>query len=364
MWNCTVQYDYEAEQPCPSTALSDASRHRQGGTNSPDERPFTMYQAQMIAFGGPEVLRLIEKLDPQPGPDQVVVATEASGVTFVDTQIRAGRPPQGVARPTLPLVLGNAVEGRVTVVGSTLDNRLLGSRVVTATGGSGGYADRVVVSADVLTPVPKDLPLGAAVAVLADGRTALALMRATHVTAGDTVLVLAAAGGVGSLILQLARSAGVAHLVAAARGAEKLSLATDLGADIAIDYDREGWERQILEHTAGVDVVFDGVGGELGARALDLIRPGARFAVYGAASGQTTDANLVAAKGAHLIQTRDLVRSLEDNRELVQEALRRAAIGELRPVVGQTYPLSRASDAHLAIEMRQTIGKTILVPDG
>lgn len=322
-----------------------------------------MHQAQITTFGGPEVLRLIEKPDPQPGPDQVVVATEAAGVTFVETQIRAGMPPQGVARPTLPLVLGNAVEGRITAVGSTVDARVLGSRVVTATAGSGGYADRVVVPAASVTPVPNGLPLGAAVAVLADGRTALALMRATHVTVADTVLVLAAAGGVGSLLLQLARSAGVAHVVAAAHGAEKLRLTTDLGADVVIDYGREGWEREILEHTAGMDVVFDGVGGDLGARALDLIRPGARFAAYGAASGQATHPNLVVAKGAQLIQTRDLVRSPEDNRELVQEALRRAATGELRPVIGQTYPLSRASDAHLAIEMRQTIGKTILVPD-
>jgi NADPH:quinone reductase len=94
-----------------------------------------MHQVQTTAFGAPEVLRLIEKPDPQPGPDQVVVATEAAGVTFVETQIRAGRPPQGVARPTLPLVLGNAVEGRITAVGSTVDARVLGSRVVTATGG-------------------------------------------------------------------------------------------------------------------------------------------------------------------------------------------------------------------------------------
>jgi NADPH2:quinone reductase len=184
-------------------------------------------------------------------------------------------------------VLGNGVEGEVVAVGDDVDPSLLGRQVVTATGGFGGYADRVVVDAGDPVPVPDGLALGEAVALLADGRTALALARAAAITAEDRVLITAAAGGVGSLLVQLARAAGARHVVAAAGGERKLALARDLGADLAVDYTRDGWAGAVHAATEGIDVVLDGVGGTIGLEAIGLVVPGGRALIYGAASGTT-----------------------------------------------------------------------------
>ena len=150
-------------------------------------------------FGPPAVLVPAEVPDPAPGPGQVVVDVELAGITFVETQVRAGRAPNPAMAPALPGILGNGVGGVMAAVGPGLDPALAGTRVVTSTGGSGGYAERVAVDAAGVIAVPDGLALRDAVALLADGRTAIALMRAATVREGETVLVEAAAGGVGSL---------------------------------------------------------------------------------------------------------------------------------------------------------------------
>src|ERR1700722_1908961 len=136
-----------------------------------------MHQVQMDEHGAPDVLHLVEVPDAEPGPGQVAVRTAAAGRTFVETQVRAGQPPWPGPGPALPTVLGNGVEGTIVAAGPDVDQALVGTRVVTATGGLGGYADRVVVDAAEPVPVPEGLARGAAVALLADGRTALALVR-------------------------------------------------------------------------------------------------------------------------------------------------------------------------------------------
>jgi NADPH2:quinone reductase len=240
-------------------------------------------------------------------------------------------------------------------------------RVVTATGGLGGYADRVVVDAADPVPVPEGLARGMAVAVLADGRTALALTRAAAVTTGDRVLVTAAAGGVGSLVVQLARAAGARHVAAAASSTRKLDVARTLGADVVADYSSPGWADQVRTVTGTLDVVFDGVGGDIGNEALDLLGRGGRFLAYGAASGTFTGASGIErrdieSRGIEFIPGNTVVRTAEDNRALVEQGLALAAAGRLQPTIGQVFPLSKAADAHAAIEARATIGKTILVP--
>jgi NADPH2:quinone reductase len=323
-----------------------------------------MRQVQIDAFGGPEVLHLVEVPDPRPGPGQVVVRATAAGITFVETQVRAGRPPWPGPPPKLPLVLGNGVEGAIMAVGAGVDTALLGRRVVAATGGFGGYADHVVVNAADPVPIPEGIAPGEAVALLADGRTALALARAAAIASPDRVLITAAAGGVGSLLVQLARAAGARQVVAAAGSERKLALARDLGADIAVNYTMTGWADRVRAEAGGaIDVAFDGVGGELGRATLGLVVPGGRFLRYGAASGAMTGVDDGAARDVTLIAGNTLVRSPEDNRELVEQALATAAAGRLRVVIGQTFPLSRAADAHAAIEARATIGKTLLIPE-
>ncbi len=322
-----------------------------------------MRQARIDEYGGPEVLRMVEVPDPQPGAGQVVVRVDGAGITFVETQLRAGRPPWPGPGPALPAVLGNGVEGEIVALGEGVDPGLLGRRVVTATGGLGGYADRVVVNAADPIPIPDELKLGEAVALLADGRTALALVRAAAIADADRVLIMAAGGGVGSLLVQLARAAGARWIVAAAGGERKLVLARELGADSAVDYSREGWADEVRAAIGGVDVAFDGVGGRLGRGALGLVEPGGRFLPYGAASGAMTNAADLLQPGVTLIAGHTVVRSPEDNRALVVQALAEAASDRLRPVIGQTFPLSPAAAAHAAIEARATMGKTLLIPE-
>jgi NADPH2:quinone reductase len=319
-----------------------------------------MWQVRLDAFGGPDELHPVEVPDPVPGPGQLLVRTAAAGITFVETQVRAGRPPWPGPGPALPVVLGNGVEGDVIGVGEGVDPSWLGRRVVTATGGFGGYADRVVVDAAAAVAVPHGLGLGEAVALLADGRTALGLVRAASLGSDDRVLVTAAAGGVGTLLVQLAKAAGVRHVVAAAGGGRKLALAAGLGADTTVDYTRPGW----ADALEGLDVGFDGVGGEVGADLLAAMAPGGRYLVYGGAGGPMTAGDAVTARGLTLVPGHTVVRSPEDNRSLVEQALAMAAAGRLRPVIGQRFPLAAAADAHRAIEARQTVGKTILIPAG
>jgi NADPH2:quinone reductase len=322
-----------------------------------------MRQVQLDGYGPPEVLHLVEVPDPRPGPGQVIVHTAAAGITFVETQVRAGRSPRPGPGPTLPIVLGNGVAGEIVAIGPGVDRSMLGRNVVTATGGLGGYADRVVVDTGDPLPVPDNLTPGEAVALLADGRTALALIRAASITAADRVLITAAAGGVGSLLVQLARAAGAKQVVAAASDERKLALDRGLGADVAVSYIQDGWAVEVQEATRGVDVLFDGVGGRIGADALNLVVSGGRALIYGAASGSMTDASGIAQRGITLIPGHTIVCSPEDNRALVEQALALAAAGRLRPVIGQTFPLSRAAEAHAAIESRATVGKTVLIPD-
>ncbi len=175
-------------------------------------------------FGPPECLHVVEVAEPVAGPGQVVVAVELASVTFVETQVRAGRPPNPAMLPDLPAVLGNGVGGTIVETGAGVDDALLGHEVVTTTGGSGGYAERVVVGADAVVEVPAGVALPDAVALLADGRTAVGLVDAAELRPGATVLVLAAAGGVGGLLVQLARAAG-AVVVAAAGSARKVAAA-------------------------------------------------------------------------------------------------------------------------------------------
>ncbi|MFJ1702690.1 zinc-binding dehydrogenase [Kitasatospora sp. NPDC088346] len=303
-------------------------------------------------FGGPGVLAEGEAARPVPGPGQVLVEVAYANTTFVETQFRAtGRGPF-TGRP--PLVLGNGVGGVVVEAGPGADPELVGLRVIASTGGSGGYAEYALAPADGLYAVPEGLALDAAVALLADGRTAVLQLDAAAVKPGDRVLVEAAAGGVGSLLVQLARAAG-ATVVAAAGGERKLAIARDLGAAETVDYRRTGW----TEHLPPVDVVFDGVGGAVGRAAFELLRPGGRMVSYGLASGEWAGIGEDAA-AARQITLLSPVPSPGLVRRATALALGEAVAGRLRPLIGQRFPLARAADAHAAIESRATLGKTLL----
>jgi NADPH2:quinone reductase len=308
----------------------------------------------MKELGGPEVLVAGEAPDPVPGPGQALVDVAFANITFVETQLRATG--AGPVEVQLPMIPGNGVGGVVAAVGEAADPGLVGRRVVTSTGGSGGYAERVAVDAHGLVAVPDGLELDTAVALLADGRTATMLVRAAKVREGDRVLVEAAAGGVGSLLIQLAKARG-ARVIAAAGGARKVELARELGAGVAVDYREPGW----TDRAGAVDVVFDGVGGDIARSAFGLLDRGGRMVSFGLASGTWADVSEdeAAQRGVTLVRPRR--PTPEQTRELTASALAEAAAGRLRPVIGQRFPLDRAADAHAAIQSRATVGKTLLV---
>jgi NADPH:quinone reductase len=309
-------------------------------------------------FGGPEALVAADAPDPVPGPGQALIEVSFANITFVETMFRASG--FGPFETELPMIPGNGVGGVVASVGAEVDERLVGKRVVAGTGGSGGYAERAAVDAGAIVEVPEGLELDDAVALLADGRTAMMLVRKAVLRKGERVLVEAAVGGVGTLLVQLARAAG-ARIVAAAGGACKVEVARGAGVEIAVDYRVSGWAEQVREAVGSVDVVFDGVGGDIGESAFGLLDRGGRMVRFGMASGEWAriSEEAVAGRGVELIGLSQLAP--EETRALTEDALAEAAAGRLRPVIGQRYPLVRASDAHAAIESRATVGKTLLV---
>jgi NADPH:quinone reductase len=303
-------------------------------------------------FGGPEVLVPGKAPEPAAGPGQVVVEVSIAPVLFLDTQIRSG-----LARAwfpvTTPYVPGRGVAGQVSSVWAGVDPDWVGRRVVADTAEGGGYLERAVVAVDGLIAVPEGLGMAEAAALLHHGRTAVSLIDQAHLRAGEWVLVLGAGGGLGSLLVQLAHGAG-ARVIGAARGKQKLNLAEELSADAVVDYSQSRWPEQVLADTggAGADMVFDGVGGEIGRAAFEVTARG------GFASIDPHDAGRrdITVCGIEHVQF-----APAHARRLTERAMSEAAAGRIRPIIGQTFPLEQAADAHLAIEARDVIGKTLLV---
>jgi NADPH2:quinone reductase len=312
-----------------------------------------MVRASVVhEFGPPEVLTTQEVADPRPGPGQLAIDVELASITFVETQLRAGKAPRPDMLPKLPIIFGNGVAGRIVEVGAGAGRSLLGKTVMSALNGSGGYASRAIAETGSVIEVPHELGIEKALALLADGRTAVLLSRSAAIQPQETVLVEAAAGGVGSLLVQLARSAG-ARVIGAVGGERKAAVAQSLGADLVVDYSRPNWIDEVPER---VDVVFDGVGGSIGRAAFSLLRDGGRFCGFGMASGAfapVTDVNgITVLRGMRATPT--------EIRVAAEEALTLALHGRLQPLIGQTFALEDAAAAHAAIESRATIGKTLL----
>lgn len=312
--------------------------------------------------GAPAVLRPVTLPDPEPGPGQVRVAVQVAAITFVDTLIRAGSPV--APRATFPVVLGNGVGGVVDLIGPDVDPNWMGARVVTTTGGSGGYASLAIARVADLHRVPETLGLPEAAALLADGRTAIGLHRAAGIQTDDRVVITAAGGGVGSLLVQLSKASG-ADVIALAGGNDKLDHARELGADVTVNYRDHDWTealRRLAPH--GVDVVFDGIGADKTPALFPLVRPGGRYVQHGAAGGSWSeiDPTEAANKRVSVIPLSAVGATPEELFALTEDALKFAAEGALRPTIGQTFPLADAAAAHAAIEARRTIGKTLLLP--
>ena len=315
------------------------------------------------SFGGPEVLAPIEAPDSAPGPGEAVVAVSVIPLLFVETQIRRGWGGEWFpVKP--PYVPGAGVGGHVISVGDGIDPEWLGRTVVADTKDGGGYAEQVIVREDVLIAVPDGVSLAEAAALLHDGVTALSLTDSASISPRDWVLVLSAASGMGVILVQLARAQG-AHVIAAARGDAKLELARQQGADVVVDYSDSGWAERVREATGGrgADVVFDGAGGEIGRAAFAVTADDGRFSAHGAPSGAFADISRDEAdrRGITLRGITDVQLSPEERKHLRARVLQEAAAGRIKPVIGQTFPLERAADAHAALESRNVVGKTLLL---
>jgi len=325
-----------------------------------------MQAIQVAQFGGPEVLVPVDVPDPIAGPGQAIIDVAVADVLFLDAVIRYGLA-AGFFPLRPPYVPGTGVAGTVNSVGPDSDARWIGRRVVAntgANGGSGGYVQQAAVAIGDLVPVPDGLGLLEAAALLHDGATAMGLVESFPVRPGEWVLVVGASGGLGALLVQLARAAG-GRVIGAARGQAKLDLAHQVGAELAVDDSDPDWPKAVIEATQGhgADLIFDNVGGPIGLAAFEAVAAGGRFSAHGAPAGGFTAID--PSQAARLEVT---VRGIEqvqfspaDSVRLAAKALADAAEGLIRPIIGQTFPLAEAADAHRAIEARTVIAKTLLV---
>ncbi|MFJ7588463.1 zinc-binding dehydrogenase [Streptomyces sp. NPDC097617] len=323
-----------------------------------------MRAIRLHAFGPAENLTHEHTDIPVPAPSQVRIAVAAAGVHLLDTSLRRGIQGPPAPLPELPTVPGREVAGTVDALGPGTDPAWLGRTVVVHLGfAPGGYAEYAVADADRLHPVPDSLDPAEAVAMIGTGRTTLGILQFADLGPDSVALIPAAAGGIGTLLVQYARSAG-ATVIALAGGPAN-------GAHLALDYTDPGWPDAVrAHHPGGATVLFDSVGGDTARTALGLLAPGARHLVFGWSGGplDLTDAER-ADLAARSITTRGVlgpamlqqVGAPDPLRVLETSALAEAAAGRLRPALTR-YPLAEAAAAHHALETRATTGKVVLEP--
>ncbi len=316
-----------------------------------------MRAIQITSFGGPEVLTPTDLPDPEPRGDQVLVEVTRAGVNYADTHQAEN---SYLAPQELPLVPG------AEVAGTTADGR----RVVALTGG-GGYAQRAVAERSATFDVPDGVDDGQALALVLQGLTAYHLLRtAAQVREGESVVVHAAAGGVGTIAVQLAKRFGAGRVIGSASSDEKRQLATELGADRVVDSRAADMRTALRDANGGapVDVVLDMTGGATTDGSLRALAPFGRLVFYGMASRQAPSAVDPAAlmRSSRGVIGFWLAHCMADPARYLAgpmaQLLAWTAAGELRPVVGDTYPLSQAAQAHRDLRARVTKGKALLDP--
>ena len=316
-----------------------------------------MRAIQITEFGGPEVLTLTDLPAPEPADGQVLISVSAAGINYADTHQAEN---SYLAPATLPLIPG------AEVVGTTPD----GTRVVALLEG-GGYAEQAVAWAPLAFEVPDGVEDGAALALVLQGTTAWHLLRTSaHLSSGESVVVHAAAGGVGSLAVQLAKHWGAGRVIAVASSAEKRELAESLGADVSVDAGEPQLKQALQDANGGrkVDIVLEMVGGATFDASLAALAPFGRLVTYGMASRE-----MAAPIAAGNLLRRStavigfwLAHCFADPGRLLRpqmdELVAMVQAGDLRPVVGGTYPLASAPQAHIDLRERRTTGKLLLDP--
>ena len=320
-----------------------------------------MKAIQVSEVGGPDALKLVELPVPEPKPNEVIVQLKASGVNFIDVYFREGRYPT-----PLPFVDGQEGAGIVIAVGADVTNVKVGDRVA-YTAVLGSYAQYASIPSTRLVHIPDDVSFDLAAAVMLQGMTAHYLVNSTYkLQSGETALIHAAAGGVGLLLVQLAKRVG-ARVIATAGSPEKTALAREAGADECINYNEQDFETETRKLTdgQGVHVVYDGVGKATFAKDLNVLRPRGYLVLFGGSSGAVPPFDLIklSQKGSLYITRPTLVNYVATREDLEWrsgEILDLVGSGALKVRIHQTYALEDAAKAHRDLEGRKTTGKLLL----
>lgn len=324
-----------------------------------------MQAMRVDEFGEPEVLKYVEVDRPSPGEGEVLVEINSVGVNYADTMRRRN---QYVERQELPFTPGSEIAGTVAEVGDGVEDVNVGDRVVMLLG-TGGYAEYAAVPARNLIPIPDGMDFDEAAAIPLQGLTAYHVLKTSgQLEEGESVVVHAAAGGVGSLAVQMAKLMGASPVIATASTQEKVDFAKNLGADVLINYTEEDWPKQVREATGdkGADIILEMGGGDFPQKNLQCLNVFGRMVVFGAASGDR--GSLVPAelmKNNHSVVGFYLPRIMARPglfAPSLEKILAWISSGDLKLTIGARYPLEQASEAHEALEGRKTTGKIILNP--
>lgn len=315
-----------------------------------------MKAIRLNELGDADKLTLEEIEKPTPKADEVLIKVAAAGINYADTMMRAGN---YLTKPELPLTLGYEAAGTIEVLGENVTNLKVGQRVL-ATTSSGGYAEFATAKANQVIPIPDELGFGESTALLVQGLTALGLLNGTK--ASDSILVHAAAGGVGTLLVQLAKHKGL-RVLGTASSEQKLQMVADLGADFAINYTDDDWTDEVLKATdgKGVNWIIEMVGGDIVAKNLKVLAKHGTMWVYGSASGEDFKVSVLSLMAKnHTIHGYWLMNESVENRiAFTKELLEHLNAGRLKIQVTE-FPLEQAKEAHEAIESRKTTGKVVL----
>src|SRR6266699_78371 len=322
-----------------------------------------MKAIRIHSTGGPEVMQLEEIEIPTPKAGEVLIKVAAAGVNYADMAQCTGAYLTPSRTPVTP---GMAIAGTVVAIGDGVSSVVEGTRVAAFC--EGGYAEYAISQAAMVIPIPPALDFTHAAAFPLQGLTAYQLLReSARIQPGESVLVHAAAGGVGTLAVQLAKLMGAGIVVGTASNSSKLDLIHRLGADIAINYTEAGWVEQVKNAAKGqgADIILEMVGGEIAEQSLQCLAPFGRMVVYGAASGK-----IVQFSGIQLMYKNQAIigywltsqmRRADRIAMAAMELMQFLASGKLQIIVGQTFPLAEAAQAHQAVAERRTMGKVVLL---
>lgn len=317
-----------------------------------------MKAIQFHEFGDVDVLRLEDIPTPEPKPGEVLIRVEATGVNFADTLQRKN---QYIYTPSLPFTPGSEVSGTIERLSADVQSFSIGQRAIAFTT-DGGYAEYVVAPEHLTVVLPDEIDFVSGAAIITQGLTAFSMLKTVaHLESGQSVLIHSAAGGVGSLAVQLAKILGASHVVATAGSAEKLEFARSLGADSLVNYRDADWQQQVMDATGGkgVDVVLEAVGGEVFHKSLECLASRGQLIVYGRSSGSTVFDPIVLLDKTRSVTGFSLYEFLENPlyTESLNTLFEYIKQGKLKVQIGGVFPLAEASKVHYSNRKPQFSGK-------